>query len=66
MNKLVEWKNRGGVLLIGYEMFRTIVTNAKTAKQMKNQKKLSFGSGGEQLVDLEEEDSNLAKLNGKK
>lgn len=61
----MEWKNRGGVLLIGYEMFRTLVQNNKTAKQMKNQKKLSFEPSKTEVIDIDDENPSLANMNGK-
>lgn len=60
---ILDWKNKGGVLLIGYEMFRTLVQNNKTAKQLKNQKKLSFEGNKAPVIDLEEENPNLANMN---
>lgn len=61
----MEWKNKGGVLLIGYEMFRTLIQNNKTEKQLKNQTKIvSYDTNRNNSIE-NEENPELAKLNGK-
>jgi len=59
---ILEWRNRGGVLLIGYEMFRTLVQNSTTSKQMKNQKKLAFSSIGDTKPAEFDDRPELAKM----
>jgi len=60
----VEWKSKGGVLLIGYEMFRTLLSCAQSASQ-KYQNKLKKSNASKQnvteVIDLEEEDELLNK-----
>ena len=61
----MEWRNKGGVLLIGYEMFRTLIQNNKTEKQMKNQTKIIPYENNRSTINIDE-NPELAKLNGKK
>ncbi len=51
----MQWRDNGGVLLIGYEMFRTFIT-LKAIKQRKKPSKQNKNDAN--LIDVEEESKN--------
>lgn len=57
-----EWQETGGVLLMGYELYRQL--SLKKPKKPKK-KKVKDGENIKEVVDIEEEDKNKELLEGK-
>ena len=55
-NKLEEWHNDGGVMVLGYDIFRNLAneSNARLRKKMKQQLKISLIDPGPDLVICDE------------
>lgn len=63
-SKLVQdWSQTGGALIIGYEMFRLLVTK-KNSPSTKPNKSIGSQSTMPIIVDLEEEEKNLETMTG--
>lgn len=63
-SKLVQdWSQTGGALIIGYEMFRLLVTK-KNPSSTKPNKSMGSQSATPIIVDLEEEEKNCETMNG--
>lgn len=62
--KIVQnWSLSGGVLIMGYEMFRLLVTTKKNSTTATN--KTNKISQSPIIVDLEEEEKNFETMEGK-
>lgn len=55
-----EWHEQGGVLLMGYELYRQL-----SLKKPKKPKKKKKDADNKEVVDIEEEDKNKELLDGK-
>ncbi len=63
--KMVQnWSQTGGTLIMGYEMFRLLVT--KKNSSTKTNKSMISQSTTPVIVDLEEEEKNFETMEGKK
>ena len=56
---ILDWQQKGGVLLMGYELYRQLA-NRKPRKQRRKKK-----DTGPECIDIEEEDKNKSILDGK-
>ena len=56
---IMNWKNVGGVLLMGYELYRLLAT--RTQRKKRKTKKLAAGP---LCIDIEEEDKEKFLLEG--
>lgn len=66
--KIVQnWSQSGGTLIMGYEMFRLLVTkkNPTTKANSTNNKSLVARPATPVVVDLEEEEKNFETMEGK-
>jgi len=57
-----EWQAMGGVLLVGYEMYRLLTTKRVLAKPKRTGRKAAAAMAGPMIIDLEEEDCNQELL----
>jgi RAD54-like protein 2 len=57
---ILNWKKFGGVLLMGYELYRLLAT--RTQRKKRKTKKVAAGP---LFIDIEEEDKEKLMLDGK-
>lgn len=57
MQVICDWRNQGGVLLLGYEMYRLFYTQRQCKQKKRGRKKKSPG-----VIDLEEEEEEKELL----
>lgn len=58
-----KWKETGGVLVLGYEMFR-MLSSKRVAPAKKAKSKTSKTPAQPEVIDVEEEDKNKSLMTG--